>query len=176
MQTMFTVSTGARRNPGVEAIDADGADAETTADAPKGGIGLKREDTGRLHICRLLAISAFVCCFLVSAPTRAQLAYITNSRSNTISVIKTSPPPNSPVTVIATIDLRGFMGGNPSGVAVAPDDKKVDVTNSAGFLEIDTTTNKVLRQTVIGASEGVAVVRPGPPLARFFSRIFFTTW
>jgi len=44
----------------------------------------------KLRPCRLLAISAFVFCFLGSAQTLAQNAYITNDGSGNVSVIDTA--------------------------------------------------------------------------------------
>jgi YVTN family beta-propeller protein len=70
--------------------------------------GLEREDATKLRICRLLAIAAFVSCFLASAQTLAQNTYITNF-DNTVSVISTATN-----TVTATIPV----GSTPFGVAV----------------------------------------------------------
>jgi hypothetical protein len=43
MQTTFTVSTGVRMHPAVEAIDAEGTDEAANAqDAPKGGTATAR--------------------------------------------------------------------------------------------------------------------------------------
>ena len=57
---------------------------------------------------------------LGGAPSSAQNAYITNSGSNTVSVIDTATN-----TVVSTIPV----GISPGGVAVTPDGSKVYVTN-----------------------------------------------
>ena len=74
----------------------------------------------KLRICGLLAIAALVSCFLASAQTLAQNAYITNFYSNTVSVIDTVRN-----TVTATIPV----GGEPEGVTVTPDGSKVYVAD-----------------------------------------------
>jgi YVTN family beta-propeller protein len=73
-----------------------------------------------LRLCRLLAVAGAVSCFLASAQTLAQNAYITNSSDNTVSVIATGTN-----TVTATIPVGGF----PFRVAVTPDGSKVYVAN-----------------------------------------------
>jgi YVTN family beta-propeller protein len=73
-----------------------------------------------LRLCRLLAVAGAVSCFLASAQTLAQNAYITNSSDNTVSVITTGTN-----TVTATIPVGGF----PFRVAVTPDGSKVYVAN-----------------------------------------------
>lgn len=151
--TTFTVPTGARMNPGIEAPDAEGADeAANTKAIPKGGIGLKQEDATRLRIiCRLLAIAAFVSCFLASAQTLAQFAYITNNLSDNVSVIDTAT--NHVITTIA-------VGSVPDGVAVSPNGSKVYVANilSDSVSVIDTATNTVTATIPVGERPmGVAV-------------------
>jgi YVTN family beta-propeller protein len=69
----------------------------------------------KLRICRPLAIAAFVSCFLASAQTFAQNAYITNFIDDTVSVISTATN-----TVTATIPVGGF----PLGVAVTTATRK----------------------------------------------------
>jgi YVTN family beta-propeller protein len=44
----------------------------------------------KLRRCRLLAVAAFVSCFLGSLETLAQNAYITNDGSGNVSVIDTA--------------------------------------------------------------------------------------
>ena len=70
----------------------------------------------RRRLCRLLAVAGFVTCFLASAQTLAQNAYITNNSDNSVSVIDTATN-----TVTATIPV----GDGPFGVAVTPDGSKV---------------------------------------------------
>src|SRR4051794_5561600 len=67
-------------------------------------------------------IAAALACFGAPAATLAQNAYITNSGSNTVSVIDTTTNTlvGSPITV----------GGSPIGVAVTPDGSKVYVANN----------------------------------------------
>jgi hypothetical protein len=119
MQTMFRVSARTRLNPAVEAIDPEGAAAETTAeDAPKGGIGLKQEDAMKLRICRLIAIAAFVSCVLASTETPAQeLAYVPYDRlghdSCSVSIIDA-------VTNELITDSHLLAGSHPFGVAAGP--------------------------------------------------------
>jgi YVTN family beta-propeller protein len=62
----------------------------------------------KLHLCRLLAIAAFVSCFLASAQTLAQNAYITNLLDNSVSVISTATN-----TVTATIPVGSAPFGDP---------------------------------------------------------------
>src|SRR5258707_548208 len=66
----------------------------------------------KLCICRLFVIAAFVSCFLGSAQTLAQKAYITQPDLDTVSVIATATN-----MVTATI----VVGIVPAGVAVTPD-------------------------------------------------------
>jgi YVTN family beta-propeller protein len=74
------------------------------------------------RVSGLLAIVAFALAGLLgSAQCLAQNAYITNSASDTVSVISTATN-----TVIATIPV----GTLPDGVVVTPDGSKVYVTNS----------------------------------------------
>jgi YVTN family beta-propeller protein len=66
---------------------------------------------------QVLAIATFAVFWLLgSGQCLAQNAYITNEFSNTVSVIDTASN-----TVIATISA----GGEPGGVAVSPDGRKV---------------------------------------------------
>ena len=92
----------------------------------------------KLRICRLLAIAAFVSCFLASAQTLAQNAYITNQGDNNVSVIATATN-----TVTATINEPIFS--NPGGVAVTPDGSTVYVANGQAnnVAVIDTGTNTI---------------------------------
>jgi YVTN family beta-propeller protein len=100
------------------AITIDGSAFSLAAGPdPPGGEGAMK-----LRISGLLAIMAFVACFLGSAQGLAENAYITNSGSNTVSVIDTTIN-----AVTATIPLR--VGGYPYGVAVSPDGSKVYVAD-----------------------------------------------
>jgi YVTN family beta-propeller protein len=86
--------------------------------------------------------------------------YVTNSGSNTVSVIDAS---NNKVT--ATINLGSpAHGGQPEGVAVTPDGTKVYVVNFGGYYDydtvsvIDTTNNTVIATVNVGAwPEGIAI-------------------
>ena len=100
-------------NPAVEAIDGEGVDAAANAeDAPMGGIGLKQEEGMNLRICRLLSITAFVSCFVASAQTLAQNAYITNSASGRLAIVDTQKD---------EIFSNPFIGEGGLGMAVSPD-------------------------------------------------------
>jgi len=92
---------------------------------------------------------------LGGAPSSAQNAYITNSGSNTVSVIDTATN-----TVVSTIPV----GISPGGVAVTPDGSKVYVTNflSNTVSVIATATNTVVSTIPVGTDPaGVAVTPDG---------------
>ena len=74
------------------------------------------------RISGVLAVAAVACLLLGGAPSLAQNAYITNTGSNTVSVIDTATN-----TVTATIPV----GGEPYSVAVSPDGSKVYVANQS---------------------------------------------
>ncbi len=99
-----------------------------------------------------LALALTLACLLAPASTRAQNAYITNQRSNTVSVIDTATN-----MVSATI----LVGITPFGVAVSPDGSKVYVTNafSNTVSVIDTATNTVIATIPVGITPGC---RPSP--------------
>src|ERR1700746_3239808 len=107
------------------------------------------------RISGLLAITAFVSCFLASAQTLAQNAYITNALDNTVSVVSTATN-----TVTATIPV----GVSPTGVAVSPDGSKVYVTNQGDDINpstvsvIDTKTNTVTANVPVGVDPTSAAV------------------
>ncbi len=86
-------------------------------------------------------------------------AYITNSGSNTVSIIDMATN-----NIIATITV----GDSPAGIAVAPDGTKVYVTNSGttGTVSvIDTATNTVMDEINVGNSPwGIAVNPAGTKL------------
>ena len=109
----------------------------------------------KLRLCRLLAIAAFVSCFLGSVQTLAQNVYITNDGSGNVSVIDTATN-----TVTATI----AVGVNPFGLAVTPDGSTVYVAN-AGFgantvSAIATATNRVTTAIPVGSEPGGVAVTP----------------
>ena len=106
-----------------------------------------------------LALALTLAYLLAPASTRAQNAYITNQRSNTVSVIDTATN-----TVSATIPV----GVNPVGVAVNPGGSKVYVANlSANTVSvIDTATNTVIATIPVG-SQPVAFGVFIQPAARF---------
>jgi YVTN family beta-propeller protein len=89
-----------------------------TKDAPKGGVSVKQEDAMKLRIFRLLAIAAFVSCFVASAQTLAQDAYITNSASGSLAIIDTRQ---------FRIFSNPFIGEGGFGVAVSPDGSRAFV-------------------------------------------------
>ncbi len=99
--------------------------------------------------CLFLAIMLTVSLFGASA-WAAPFAYITNSVSNTVSVIDTSSN-----TVVATV----FVGIYPWGVAVNPSGTRVYVANEDGTVSvIDTSSNTVVATIDVGTySKGVAV-------------------
>src|SRR6516162_4539397 len=105
----------------------------------------------KLRPCRLLAISAFVFCFLGSAQTLAQNAYITNDGSGNVSVIDTATN-----AVTATI----AVGTAPFAVAGSPDGGTVYVASidSDNVSAIATAMNKVTATIPVGNyPQGVAV-------------------
>ena len=109
----------------------------------------------KLRTCGLLAIAALVFCFLASAQSLAQNAYITNYNSNNVSVIDTA---TSAVTATITV------GSHPYGVAVTPDGSKIYVANvgSNSVSVIDTATNTVTATIAVGIGPlGVAVTPDG---------------
>ena len=113
-----------------------------------------------------LALVLTLASVLAPAPTRAQNAYITNSSSNTVSVIDTATN-----TVSATIPV----GVVPIAVAVTPDGSKVYVTNTNSFTVsvIDTATNTVSATIPLGPfPEGVAV---SPDGTKVYVAVFFNT-
>ena len=85
------------------------------------------------------AALAALACLAAPAAAHAQNAYITNSGSDTVSVIDTATNTmvGSPIAV----------GDAPFGVAVTPDGSRVYVANFSGdtVSVIDTATNTVLR-------------------------------
>src|SRR5258707_6039512 len=99
-----------------------------------------------------LALALTLAYLLAPASTRAQNAYITNQRSNTVSVIDTA---TNAVSATILVDI------NPFGVAVSPDGSKVYVTNafSNTVSVIDTATNAVGATIPVGVTPGC---RPSP--------------
>lgn len=104
-------------------------------------------------------IFAMILLFLIPVSSNASAAvtyaYITNSNSDTVSVIDTATN-----TVIETVNVEE----RPYGVAVTPDGKRVYVANrdSDSVSVIDTTTNKVTK-TIDTADDphGIAVAPDG---------------
>jgi YVTN family beta-propeller protein len=111
---------------------------------PQKGCGIKR-----------LAFALSLACLFVPASVRAQNAYITNQRDNTVSVIDTETDTvvGSPITVAS----------NPRGVAVTSDGRKVYIAGGGTVSVIDTATNTVVGSpiTVGGNPQGVAVTPDG---------------
>jgi YVTN family beta-propeller protein len=114
----------------------------------------------KLRICRLLAVVAFVSCFLAGARALAQSAYITqrystNGTGHTVSVIDTAKK-----VVTATISV----GQGPLGVSVTPDGGTVYVTNQddSTVSVIATATNAVTATIPVGRGpSGVSVIPDG---------------
>ena len=109
----------------------------------------------KLRLCRLLAIAAFVSCFLGSGQSLAQNAYITNDGSGNVSVIDTATN-----TVTAAIPV----GAAPFAVAVSSEGGTVYVAN-AGFgantvSAIATATNRVTATIPVGSEPGGMAVTP----------------
>ena len=106
---------------------------------------------GRLSIVLMLGVFAG----FTSPAQAAPFAYITNSGSNTVSVIDTATN-----TVVATV----AVGSQPLGVAVTPNGAHVYVTNhsSSTVSVIDTATNTVVATVPVGSfPRGVAVTPDG---------------
>jgi YVTN family beta-propeller protein len=113
----------------------------------------------RLCIFGLLATVAVAAFYaLGSTETLAQNAYITNTASNTVSVIDT-------VTNRVTATIQFPVVAGPYGVAVAPGGGKVYVANEGvpGTVSvIDTATNKVTATIFVdNEPQGVAVAPDG---------------
>ena len=106
---------------------------------------------------RKLAFALSLACLFAPASARAQNAYITNSRDNTVSVIDTATN-----TVVGS---PIHVGSKPMGVAVTPDGSKVYVANegSNDVEVIDTATNTVEDSPIsVGIQpQGVAVTPDG---------------
>jgi len=104
---------------------------------------------------RKLAFALSLACLFAPASARAQNAYITNSRDNTVSVIDTATNTvvGSPITV----------GGQPFGVAVTSNKVYVTNINDGTISVIDTATNKVVGSPIHVGSKpmGVAVTPDG---------------
>src|SRR5260370_2844623 len=102
-----------------------------------------------------LSVALMLACILAPASTRAQNAYITNQRSNTVTVIDTAAN-----TISATIPV----GVTPFGVAVSPNGSKVYVTNafSNTVSVIDTATNTVIATIPVGITPA-CIPSPSPP-------------
>jgi YVTN family beta-propeller protein len=92
----------------------------------------------KIRVCGLLVIAALVSCFLASAQTLAQNAYVANFSANTVSVIDTATN-----MVTATISLP--VGSVPVGLATSPDGRKIYVINpgNSTVSVIATATNAV---------------------------------
>jgi YVTN family beta-propeller protein len=95
------------------------------------------------------AVVGFVAIVLGSAPSSAQMAYITNGGGNTVSMIDTATN-----TVRGTIPL----GASPLGVAVTPDGSMAYITNTGDntVSVIDTAANTVVARSRWSASAPVS--------------------
>ena len=93
-------------------------------------------------LIEIFASFTFLCLAFPSLATGAPFAYITNSGSNSVSVIDTATN-----TVIATV----AVGFNPWGVAVHPDGSRVYVAKYSQTVSvIDTATNTVVGTVQVG--------------------------
>ena len=114
------------------------------------------DQTHRIYTLRkALGVMALALLVLVDIAGAAPFAYITNSDSNSVSVID-----GATNTVISTV----FVGNMPHGVAVTPDGSKVYVTNqvSNNVSVINTTTNTVTATVNVGLyPKGVTVSPDG---------------
>lgn len=126
---------------------------------PKAGI-LKVIDTATNTVITSVTVGVYPTG--VAANPAGTRVYVTNSGSNTVSVIDTAT--NQVISGIIdpkTNSAHDYIpvGVNPIGVAVAPDGKKAYVANSASgtVSVIDTETNKVDTVNVGGQPQGVAV-------------------
>ena len=109
----------------------------------------------KLKLTLLAAVATLSLTNLGSTGTLAQNAYVTNSSSDTVSVIDTNA--NS---VIATISV----GNEPFGVAVTSDGRRVYIANEFSVSVIDAVTNAVITTIPIAAQPpaiGVAVTPDG---------------
>ena len=100
-------------------------------------------------------VSAAMILMMVSIAGAAPFAYITNSDSNTVSVIDTATD-----NITATVNVESL----PFGVAVTPDGTKVYIANvySDTVSVINTTTNTVTATVNVGLNPyGVAVTPDG---------------
>jgi YVTN family beta-propeller protein len=97
-----------------------------------------------------------------SASPIASYAYITNSYSNTVSIIDTATN-----KVIDTVNV----GSNPNGVAVSPDGTKVYVTNDHDntVSVINTETNKVIGTVNVGNQPKALGQFIGPKIVSFLN-------
>ena len=104
-----------------------------------------------------LRVVSLACVFgvaLLAVPTQAQqFAYVTNSQSDSVSVIDTATH-----TVIATV--KGI--GRPIGVAVTPNGSRVYVTDTENYLVtvIDTATNTAFASIGVGPLPWALAVTP----------------
>lgn len=112
--------------------------------------------SSRLFGASVLISAMLAASLLSSAQTFAQMAYITNSGDNTVSVISTATK--------LLVGLPIPVGSQPQGVAVTADGSKVYVANGGGNISaIDTATNTVIA-TVPLIIPGVEV-HPSPFVA-----------
>jgi YVTN family beta-propeller protein len=91
---------------------------------------------------------------MASAAEAAPFAYVTNSGSNTVSVIDTATN-----TVVTTVTVGS---GSPQAVAVTPDGKHAYVTipGSYSVSVIDTATNTVVATVTVGTNPFAVAVTP----------------
>jgi len=118
------------------------------------GIGLPASGVG--NIASFNGINAGtipITATITAIPAPAQLAYMANGASNTVSVINTTTN-----AVVADIPV----GANPGGVAVSPDGKLVYVANSqsSNVSVISTLTNTVIYTIGVGNLPNSVAVSP----------------
>jgi len=113
---------------------------------------------------RRYLLSAIPVWLAAATPAPAFIAYVSNEKSNTVSVIDTT----TKIVVVPSIPV----GASPTGVAVTPDGSHVYVTNfgAATVSVIDTTTNTVVATIPVGVNpSGVAATDRNVYVANFGS-------
>ena len=125
------------------------------ASATSGSFARGKRSGRRLYDLRRAFAVIVGACILNSLPCAAQIevnAYISNSGSNSVSVVDTKAN-----TVVGSPIL---VGSQPAGVAVTPDGRYAYVTNNGGdaISVIDTATNTVLASPIpLESPAGIAV-------------------
>ncbi|MFZ1428490.1 MAG: YncE family protein [Geminicoccaceae bacterium] len=117
---------------------------------------IQARPSANLRLMMAMMFAAALACCIAPVASHAQNAYITNSGSNTVSVINTATNTlvGSPIAV----------GKLPFGVAVNPTGRRVYVTNhlSNTVSVIDTATNSMIGSPItVGTGPYGVAVTPG---------------